>query len=120
MAIAEATGEGQIGQRGRSAVLLRDDVIDVKRHLGEFFGEMAILRTGTGRVGAPPHAGTHPCDYSGRGVTQRKAGLGLDELQGAADVQILIKFLGFLGAQSTETGFRGKCANSLRIALGQP
>jgi hypothetical protein len=43
VAIAETAGEGQIGIRRLAAVLSRDDVVDVKRHLRELFRKVNIL-----------------------------------------------------------------------------
>jgi hypothetical protein len=115
VAIAESTGEREILQVRLSAVLLGDNVVEVKRNFSECFREVTVFAAmfcpdANRRLGGLVHvrnqAGTS---------CKEKSGFGFQEFQRPADVQIIIQLLRFLTGQVSSVCLAGKFSHAMLI-----
>ena len=117
VAIAVTTGAGQIFWHAGTAVLERNNVIEMERRLGEGFREAAIFASvpGSGADGCePPYPRT---DSAGGVLVQRKACFRLEKLQGSADIEIVIQLTLFDGRQLADVRLFRKLANTLCVGI---
>ena len=102
MCIASVAGESKIVDRCFAAMLLCNDMIDLKSQLGKRLGKVTVLATerSTFANSAPkqrmhPRSGSHPL--------QRAARLRLQELQRGRDSSVILQFA-LLGSRKLASG----------------
>ena len=117
--VAAGAGPAEVFQRGGSTVLFGNEVVELETQFRVLLREPAVFAAESGAAADSfPELG-RDAHGSGGGLQEGAAGLGLEELKGAADGEVAFEFAILIRGEPALAGFGGEGVGTVQILGGE-